>query len=70
VASLAEVEAPLPEIRAERRTSVVVIATDPVASAKAGGAWWDVAVHEVSERAEVAAARATYDAARARQLGA
>jgi 3D-(3,5/4)-trihydroxycyclohexane-1,2-dione acylhydrolase (decyclizing) len=64
VASLAELEAALPEIRAERRTSVVVIATDPAASTKAGGAWWDVAVPEVSERAEVAAARAAYDAAR------
>jgi len=64
VASIAELEAALPEIRAERRTSVVVIATDPAASTNAGGAWWDVAVPEVSERSEVAAARATYDAAR------
>jgi 3D-(3,5/4)-trihydroxycyclohexane-1,2-dione acylhydrolase (decyclizing) len=62
VASLAELEAALPEIRAERRTSVVVIATDPAVSTKAGGAWWDVAVPEVSERPEVAAARAAYDA--------
>jgi class 3 adenylate cyclase len=67
VASLAELEAALPEIRAGRRTSVVVIATDPTASTEAGGAWWDVAVPEISERAEVAAARAAYDAARTRQ---
>jgi 3D-(3,5/4)-trihydroxycyclohexane-1,2-dione acylhydrolase (decyclizing) len=67
VVNLAELEAALPEIRAERRTSVLVIATDPAASTNAGGAWWDVAIPEVSERAEVAAARATYDAARARQ---
>jgi 3D-(3,5/4)-trihydroxycyclohexane-1,2-dione acylhydrolase (decyclizing) len=67
VASLAELEAALPEIRAARRTSVVVIATDPTASTKAGGSWWDVAVPEVSERPEVAAARAAYDAARTRQ---
>ena len=64
VASLAELEAALPEIRAERRTSVVVIATNPAASTNAGGAWWDIAVPEVSDRAEVAAARAAYDAAR------
>src|SRR5215470_12007011 len=64
VASLAELESALPEIRAERRSSVVVIATDPAASTNAGGAWWDVAVPEVSERREVAAARAAYDAAR------
>ena len=67
VASLAELEAALPEMRAERRTSVVVIATDPAASTNAGGAWWDVAVPEVSERPEVAAARAAHDAARTRQ---
>jgi 3D-(3,5/4)-trihydroxycyclohexane-1,2-dione acylhydrolase (decyclizing) len=67
VASLAELEAALPEIRAERRTSVVVIATDPAASTHAGGAWWDVAVSETSDRGEVAAARAAYDAARTRQ---
>ena len=67
VASLAELEAALPEMRAVRRTSVVVIATDPAASTNAGGAWWDVAVPEISDRAEVAAARAAYDAARIRQ---
>jgi 3D-(3,5/4)-trihydroxycyclohexane-1,2-dione acylhydrolase (decyclizing) len=67
VASLAELEAALAEIRAERRTSVLVIATDPAASTDAGGAWWEVAVPETSDRAEVAAARAAYDAARTRQ---
>jgi 3D-(3,5/4)-trihydroxycyclohexane-1,2-dione acylhydrolase (decyclizing) len=67
VASLAELEAALPEIRAERSTSVIAIATDPTASTTAGGAWWDVAVPEVSDRAEVIAARAAYDAARTQQ---
>jgi 3D-(3,5/4)-trihydroxycyclohexane-1,2-dione acylhydrolase (decyclizing) len=67
VASLSELEAALPETRAGRRTSVIVIATDPAASTSAGGAWWDVAVPEVSDRAEVGAARAAYDAARNRQ---
>jgi 3D-(3,5/4)-trihydroxycyclohexane-1,2-dione acylhydrolase (decyclizing) len=67
VASLAELEAALPGIRAERRTSVVVVATDPAASTNAGGAWWDVVVSEISDRAEVAAARAAYDAARTHQ---
>jgi len=64
VAGLAELEAALPEIRGERRSSVIVIATDPAASTNAGGAWWDVAVPEVSDRPEVATARAAYDAAR------
>jgi 3D-(3,5/4)-trihydroxycyclohexane-1,2-dione acylhydrolase (decyclizing) len=66
VASLAELEAALPEMRAARRTSVIVITTDPAASTSAGGGWWDVAVPEVSERAEVATVRAAYDAARTR----
>ena len=35
------------------RTYVIVIDTDPAASTEAGGAWWDVAVPEVSERGEV-----------------
>ena len=65
--SLAELEAALPGMQAERRTSVIVIGTDPLASTSAGGAWWDVAVPEISERPEVAAARAAYDAARTRQ---
>jgi 3D-(3,5/4)-trihydroxycyclohexane-1,2-dione acylhydrolase (decyclizing) len=64
VASLAELEAALPAMRAERRTSVIVITTDPTASTSAGGAWWDVAVPEVSDRSQVVAARAAYDAAR------
>jgi 3D-(3,5/4)-trihydroxycyclohexane-1,2-dione acylhydrolase (decyclizing) len=67
VASLAEFEAALPAIRAERRTSVIVIDTDPAASTTAGGAWWDVAVPEISNRADVRAARAAYDTARSRQ---
>jgi 3D-(3,5/4)-trihydroxycyclohexane-1,2-dione acylhydrolase (decyclizing) len=67
VASIAELESALPEMRAARRTSVVVIATDPAASTNAGGAWWDVAVPAVSDRAEVATVRAAYDAARTRQ---
>ena len=66
-ASLAELEAALPEMRAERRTSAIVIATDPAASTQAGGAWWDVAVPEVSDRPEISAARATYEEARGRQ---
>jgi 3D-(3,5/4)-trihydroxycyclohexane-1,2-dione acylhydrolase (decyclizing) len=67
VNSLTELAAALPEMRAERRTSVTIIATDPLASTRAGGAWWDVAVPERSDRVEVAAARAAYDGARTRQ---
>jgi 3D-(3,5/4)-trihydroxycyclohexane-1,2-dione acylhydrolase (decyclizing) len=67
VASLVELEAALGEVRADSRTSVIVIATDPAAATQAGGAWWEVAVAEISTRAEVTAARADYEAARARR---
>ncbi|MBV9568620.1 MAG: 3D-(3,5/4)-trihydroxycyclohexane-1,2-dione acylhydrolase (decyclizing), partial [Hyphomicrobiales bacterium] len=67
VSSIAELERALAEARSHARTSVVVIETDPSAATEAGGAWWDVAVPEVSTRREVAAARQTYEAATARQ---
>ena len=40
--------------------TVLVIDTDPRVVTEAGGAWWDVAVPEVSERPSVRAARETY----------
>jgi 3D-(3,5/4)-trihydroxycyclohexane-1,2-dione acylhydrolase (decyclizing) len=61
VGSLAELEAALGRARTNERTHVIVIDTDPVASTDAGGAWWDVAVPEVSPRAQVVEARARYD---------
>jgi len=61
VASLAELDAALRESRSHDRTSVVVIDTDPLISTDAGGHWWDVAVPEVSTRAEVVQARKRYD---------
>jgi 3D-(3,5/4)-trihydroxycyclohexane-1,2-dione acylhydrolase (decyclizing) len=70
VAGLPELEAALMQARAAERTSVIVIDTDPLASTEAGGHWWDVAVPEVSERAEVRAARAAYETAlRQQRLG-
>jgi 3D-(3,5/4)-trihydroxycyclohexane-1,2-dione acylhydrolase (decyclizing) len=67
VDGIAALEAALAAARNADRTTVIVIDTDPAAATEAGGHWWDVAVPEVSERAEVRAARAGYDAARARQ---
>jgi 3D-(3,5/4)-trihydroxycyclohexane-1,2-dione acylhydrolase (decyclizing) len=67
VASIAELEAALTAAKAHDRTSVVVLATDPVATTEAGGHWWDVAVPEVSARPEVKAARADYERAITRQ---
>jgi 3D-(3,5/4)-trihydroxycyclohexane-1,2-dione acylhydrolase (decyclizing) len=66
-ASIAELEVALARAKINTRTTVVVIDTDPLVSTGAGGAWWDVAVPEVSERAEVRAARASYDERRKRQ---
>src|SRR4029077_3016286 len=64
VASIAEFESALPQMRAAPHTSVTVIATDPALGPSAGGAWWDVAIPELSSRPEVVEARATYDAIR------
>ena len=49
------------------RTTVIVIDTDPEASTKAGGHWWDVPVPEVSPRAEVSAAHDAWTQHRATQ---
>lgn len=67
VAGIAELEEALGRARAEPKTSVIVIATDPATGTAAGGHWWDVAVAEVSDNAGVRAARARYDAARRAQ---
>jgi 3D-(3,5/4)-trihydroxycyclohexane-1,2-dione acylhydrolase (decyclizing) len=67
VDGMAALEAALARARGAERTTVIVIDTDPAAATEAGGHWWDVAVAEVSERGEVRAARAAYEAARGRQ---
>jgi 3D-(3,5/4)-trihydroxycyclohexane-1,2-dione acylhydrolase (decyclizing) len=67
--SVAELETLLHEAEADMRPSVIVIDTDPLLSTEAGGHWWDVAVPEVSERAEVNAARRAYeDALKAQKI--
>ena len=55
-------EAAISEARSADRTTVIVIDTDLAVSTEAGGHWWDVAVPEVSERAEVVTAREAYEA--------
>jgi 3D-(3,5/4)-trihydroxycyclohexane-1,2-dione acylhydrolase (decyclizing) len=60
-ANIAELETLLKHARRSERTYVAVIETDPAAVTEAGGHWWDVAVPEVSERAEVRAARERYE---------
>ena len=67
VASVSELEAALATARSAPGPFVVVIDTDPYPSTPNGGTWWDVAVPEVSDRAEVRAARAKYEAQLKRQ---
>ncbi|MEF0939365.1 3D-(3,5/4)-trihydroxycyclohexane-1,2-dione acylhydrolase (decyclizing) [Rhizobium sp. BR 362] len=67
VASIAELEQAIEASKKNDRTSVIVIDTDPLITTEEGGHWWDVAVPEVSPRAEVNKARAGYEEARAAQ---
>jgi 3D-(3,5/4)-trihydroxycyclohexane-1,2-dione acylhydrolase (decyclizing) len=62
VSGIAQLEAALVASRNIDRTVVLVIDTDPQHSTSAGGAWWDVAVPEVSANASVTAAYETYRA--------
>ena len=62
-ASIAELEAALARSKANARTTVIVIDTDPLAATEAGGAWWDVAVPEVSDRPQVVEKRRAYEQA-------
>jgi 3D-(3,5/4)-trihydroxycyclohexane-1,2-dione acylhydrolase (decyclizing) len=61
VADLAELETALAAAKRSDRTHVIVIETDPLASTRAGGAWWDVPPAQVSDRFDVQSARAAYD---------
>jgi 3D-(3,5/4)-trihydroxycyclohexane-1,2-dione acylhydrolase (decyclizing) len=67
VATIAELEVALARRHGTTGPFVVVIDTDPYPSTPHGGHWWDVAVPEVSSRAEVLAARAAYLAGLTRQ---
>jgi 3D-(3,5/4)-trihydroxycyclohexane-1,2-dione acylhydrolase (decyclizing) len=60
VDNLAEFEAAMLRARASQHTCVIAIQTDPDRTTEPGGWWWDVAVPEVSERAEVVAAHDRY----------
>jgi 3D-(3,5/4)-trihydroxycyclohexane-1,2-dione acylhydrolase (decyclizing) len=61
--SIADLEAALQRAKTNERTTVIVIDTDPLISTNVGGHWWDVAVPEVSARAEVRTARTAYETA-------
>jgi 3D-(3,5/4)-trihydroxycyclohexane-1,2-dione acylhydrolase (decyclizing) len=61
VPDVGALSAALERAREASRTYVIVIETDPRAATDAGGAWWDVAVPEVSARDAVREARAEYE---------
>jgi 3D-(3,5/4)-trihydroxycyclohexane-1,2-dione acylhydrolase (decyclizing) len=61
VKTIPELEAALARARAADRTYVIAIPTDPNRTTAEGGWWWEVAVPEVSERAEVRRAREQYE---------
>jgi 3D-(3,5/4)-trihydroxycyclohexane-1,2-dione acylhydrolase (decyclizing) len=61
VSTIAQLEQALVRAKISDRTHVIIIQTDPVTVTETGGAWWDVAIPEVSLRPEVRAARAAYD---------
>jgi 3D-(3,5/4)-trihydroxycyclohexane-1,2-dione acylhydrolase (decyclizing) len=67
VGSLDEMQAAMARAKASDISYAIVIDTDPLISIEAGGAWWDVAVPEVSDRAEINEARTAYDQAVTKQ---
>jgi 3D-(3,5/4)-trihydroxycyclohexane-1,2-dione acylhydrolase (decyclizing) len=67
VSGITQLERALKKARGNDCTTVLVIDTDPMPSTDAGGAWWDVAVPEVSSRKQVRSAHQHYVKATARQ---
>ena len=62
-----DLKAALQRARRSRKTSVVVIETDPRRGTAEGGAWWDVAVTDAPKTSAQKAARAAYERARRKQ---
>lgn len=67
VNSIEELDQALEQARDIGRTVVIVIDTDPDETTGPGGAWWDVAIPEVSEREQVEQAHRDYVSAKQRQ---
>ena len=66
-ASVQGLETAMQAAKSARLPTVIVIDTDPMPGTGGGGSWWEVAVPEVSARAEVQAARDAYVAGAAHQ---
>jgi len=67
VKTIPELEEAMARARAADGTYVIRIDTDPAHTTGEGGWWWEVAVPEVSERAEVRKAREEYEAGKKNQ---
>ncbi|HVK32759.1 MAG TPA: 3D-(3,5/4)-trihydroxycyclohexane-1,2-dione acylhydrolase (decyclizing) [Burkholderiaceae bacterium] len=67
VQSVTELKAAMQRARAASTTQVIVIDTTPWRTTDDGGAWWEVAIPEVSPRAEVRQAREQYEAGKRKQ---
>ncbi|BDG75167.1 3D-(3,5/4)-trihydroxycyclohexane-1,2-dione acylhydrolase (decyclizing) [Roseomonas fluvialis] len=65
VDGIAALESALPAALHAKRTTVLVVATDPQAATQEGGAWWDVPVTAVPRDAAQKCARAAYETRRA-----
>ncbi len=63
-ANLTELRTAMAAARAARKTQVIVINTTHTRTTDDGGCWWEVAIPEVSQRAQVVAARVAYDSAK------
>jgi len=68
VRGVAELEAALVRAKASTKSYGIVIDTDPMPSTQEGGAWWEVAVPEVSTRPQVLEARKRYEASKKTQV--
>jgi 3D-(3,5/4)-trihydroxycyclohexane-1,2-dione acylhydrolase (decyclizing) len=67
VDSVAELKEAMRHARAATSTQVIVIDTSPWRTTEDGGCWWEVAIPQVSPRAEVQRAREQYEASKGRQ---
>ena len=68
VATLNDLAPAMARAKSSSKTYAIVIETDPHATTEEGGAWWDVAVAEVSEQPAVKAALKDYDSQRQKQI--
>ena len=64
VANLDELQVAMTHARAAKHTQVIVIDTTHTRTTADGGCWWEVAIPEVSERAQVNEAHQRYLAGR------